>query len=161
MTDVVESYISRASSDPNIDLNMSDLDRHTALHLAVSGWHTAILEILVNAGADLNVVDRLQRTPLHWSIMHKNHHAAEYLLEAGAEVGLEDHFEETPLDVSFNRKWDLAVLLMRHGASHKPNRIQTALYAAAMYGTADLIKRPAKEARYSYLSLLKQTRRWF
>lgn len=141
MTEAVQSYISRASTDPSIDINVADLDKHTAVHLAISNRRFGILKVLVKAGADLNAVDHLQRTPLHWTILHSNYRAAEYLLQSGVQVDLEDHFEETALDMAFNRTSDLASLLMTYGAWPKAKRLQAALYAAAMYGTAGLVRK--------------------
>ena len=142
MTETVRSYIARASSDPSIDLNISDLDQHTALHLAVSWYHVDILGLLIGAGANIDATDRLERTPLHYTALSGEYTAAECLLEAGATVDLEDHFEETALDISLSRKhYGLAVLLLEHGAWPKRTRLQTSLYAAAMYGSAEMIEK--------------------
>ncbi|KAL8939033.1 MAG: hypothetical protein Q9216_003582 [Gyalolechia sp. 2 TL-2023] len=142
MTETIQFYVSRASSDLTIDLNVSDLDHHTALHLAVSNHRLGILQLLVDAGANLNAIDRLKRTPLHWSALYNNRKAAERLLEAGADCSLEDHFEDTALEISFHRvQWDLSALLLAYGAWPKPNWLQTSLYAAAMYGTAGIVKK--------------------
>ncbi|KAL8824082.1 MAG: hypothetical protein Q9191_005313 [Dirinaria sp. TL-2023a] len=137
MTETVQSYIARG-----IDLNESDLDRHTALHLSISNHHADILELLVTAGADLNAMDRLKRTPLHWTTLYNDYKAAECLLGAGAKADLRDHFGDTALDYGLiNGYYDLAVLLLEHGAWPKATGLQKSLYAAAMYGSAGLVKK--------------------
>ena len=138
MTEAIQSCIARAPSD----LNVSDLDQHTALRLSISNHHVNILELLVSAGADLNAINRLKRTPLHWTALYYDYGAAECLLRAGAKVDLKDHFEETALDIVLSyRQYDLVVLLLNHGAWPTTTRLQMSLHAAAMYGTAILVKK--------------------
>lgn len=142
MTETIASYVARSRQDLSFDLNTSDLDQHTALHIAIQSRHSDILGLLIDAGANLNSIDRLQRTPLHWTILYDNTEAAERLLDAGASVSLEDHFEETALDISLSyRYYDLVALMLEHGAWPKTSKLQVALYAVAMHGTAALVKK--------------------
>jgi len=141
MTQTIESYIARARQDSSFDLDTSDLDQHTALHIAIQSCHFDILQLLIDAGANLNAIDRLQRTPLHWTSLYDDIEAAERLLNAGAFVSLEDHFEQTALDISINnRYYDLVAVMLKHGAWPKTRNLQVALYAAAMYGSAALVE---------------------
>lgn len=142
MTETIESYVTRARQNSSFDLNTCDLDQHTALHIAIQSRHLDVLNVLIDAGVNLNAIDRLERTPLHWTCLYDNIEAAERLLDAGAKVHLEDHFEETALDISFsNRYYDLVALMLRHGAWPRASKIQVALYAVAMYGSAALVKK--------------------
>ena len=144
MTETVQSYILLAQTDPTVDLNMVDLDLHSALHYAVRNDHISVLRHLVLADTiDLNITDRLGRTPLHWTALDDNYDAAECLLDAGAKVDLEDHFQETPLVISLHKSgsYSLAALLLQHGAWPANKWLQVALCAAAQWGTGDLVKR--------------------
>jgi len=142
MIETVQSFIKLSRTDPTIDLDLVDLDRHSALHLAVQGAHTQILQLLVDAGANVNTLDRLERTPLHWCALDQNYSAAECLLDEGADVELKDHYEETALHIALsNPNSALTVLLLEHGAIPPDTRLQAALFAAAQWGSADLVKR--------------------
>ena len=144
MSETVQSYILLAQTDPTVDLNMADLDLHSALHYAVQNDHIDVLRHLVLAETiNLNITDRLERTPLHWTALYDNYDAAECLLDAGAKVDLEDHFQETPLIISLHRNssYSLAALLLQHGAWPANKWLQVALCAAAQWGTGDLVKR--------------------
>ena len=142
MTETVQSYITRSSTDPTIDLNSVDLDRHTALHIAVLHNHIPILRLLIDANVNLDAIDYLKRTPLHWSVSYHRDLAAKCLLEAGADVTLINHFDETALDISlYNFNSTLAVLLLQYGGWPTESRLQTALYAVAERGSGDLVKR--------------------
>ena len=144
MTETVHSYVLLAQTDPTVDLNMADLDLHSALHYAVQNDHIDVLRHLVSAETiNLNIADRLERTPLHWTALHDNYAGAECLLDAGAKIDLQDHFQETPLTISLLRtgSYHLAALLLRHGAWPIPKLLQVALCAAAEWGTEDLVKK--------------------
>ena len=142
MVETIQSFITLSRTDSTIDLNLVDLDRHSALHLAVQGEYTQIVQLLIDAGVDVNTMDRLERTPLHWCALDNNYAAAERLLDAGADFELEDHFEETALNIAMSNPYSaLTVLLLEHGATPPDTRLQTALFAAAQWGSADLVKR--------------------
>lgn len=142
MTETIESYITRAQTDPTIDLNLVDLDRHSALHLAVQNDHIALLRLLLDAKVDVNIIDRLDRTPLHWTALYNNYEAAECLLDAGADIDIKDHYEETALDISlYGLNTSLVILLLEHGAWPPEKKLQVTLCAAAQWGSAELVQR--------------------
>ncbi|MCJ1280649.1 hypothetical protein MMC21_008478 [Puttea exsequens] len=136
-TRVVQSTMTYAQTDPTFDINVVDLDRHSALHYAVQSSHLEILSTLVSAdGIDLNVQDRLQRTPLHWAALWNCYQAASILLSTHrVAVDIQDHFEATPLIIALHGgKNRLAVLLMAHGAWPRKEAVQQALCAVALGG---------------------------
>src|ERR1700712_3973151 len=55
----------RDADTTHIDINYQDLFGVTALHLACSSQHTAIISELLHAGAKPNVTDEYRTTPLH------------------------------------------------------------------------------------------------
>ena len=140
--ETIRSFVALSQTDPTVNLNVVDLDSHSAFHLAVQGDQIEVLQFLIDAGANINALDRLERTPLHWCALDSNYSAAECLLDAGADFELKDHFEETALEISLNYRYPaLAVLLLEHGAMAPDKSVQTALFAAAQWGSADLVKR--------------------
>ncbi len=142
MNEIIVSYITKAQTDPTIDLNLVDLDRHSALHLAVQNDRITLLHLLLDAKVDVNIIDRLERTPLHWTALYNNYEAAECLLDAGADVDMKEHFEETALDISlYGLNTSLPVLLLEHGARPPEKRLQITLCAAAQWGSGDLVQR--------------------
>ena len=156
MTETIKSFIAMSRTDPTINLDLVDLDRHSALHLAVQGEHTQIIQLLIDAGANINIVDNLERTPLHWCALYQSYSAAKCLLDAGADFELQDHFDATATSIALNPPdLALAVLLLEHGAMPPESRLQRALLAAAKWGSPSLVKRlveagadPLKKDKY-------------
>jgi len=73
-----------------VDVNFSDYDRRSPLHIAAAEGYESITRILLNAGADVGVVDRWGYTPLLDAKRCKNHAIKDLLIEFGAkEVELE------------------------------------------------------------------------
>lgn len=88
------------------DVNASNKDWETPLHLAVSTYYwnseadiqakkQKILEILIAKGADLNAKDKDGNTPLH---LTRDRKIAEFLLAKGANVNAKNNQEESPLN---------------------------------------------------------------
>lgn len=48
-----------------LDINSKGLDDWTALHHAVNGRHTKIVQLLIEAKANPNLSTHMGRTPLH------------------------------------------------------------------------------------------------
>ncbi|KAL8691941.1 MAG: hypothetical protein Q9218_002923, partial [Villophora microphyllina] len=115
----VQAYIETSLHDPNMSINLTDLDQHSALHIAIQNDHIEILELLLSAPTiKINTLDRLSRSPLHWAAMYHNTPAASLLIHHTASLDLKDHFSETPLDISINnrRVSDTAFILLEAGA---------------------------------------------
>jgi glutamate dehydrogenase len=69
-----------------LDVNQSDYDMRTALHLAASEQRLPVVKFLVEKGAAVNVVDRFGGTPLEYSIMSKNKEMTMFLVANGATL---------------------------------------------------------------------------
>ena len=142
ITESIQSYVTSSHTDTTIDLNLVDLDHHSALHLAVKNKHMPILRLLIDAGVNINAIDRLKRTPLHWAALEDNYSAAECLLDAGADLDLKDDYEQTALDISLaSLNSALTVLLLERGAQPPKKRLQTVLCMAAQWGSGNLVKK--------------------
>ncbi|KAL8680364.1 MAG: hypothetical protein Q9186_003443 [Xanthomendoza sp. 1 TL-2023] len=148
MTDAVKSYIDTSMRDPNVDINLVDLDQHSALHIAVLHNHIDILSMLIAApDVKIDILDRLERSALHWCALYSNDNAAELLLDAGADFTLKDHFTETPLDIALRtqRYVGTAMTMMDRGALPAKADVQVAMAMAVQWGTAVLVERLVRE----------------
>ena len=136
-TELIQSTITCAQTDPTIDINMVDLDFHSALHYAVHYDHLDVLSALISAESiNLNIQDRLQRTPLHWTALHNRCKAASLLLVTGrVDLSIEDHFEASALEIAISNNFhELATLLMTHGAWPRKETMQDALCTVVLGG---------------------------
>ena len=72
-------------------LNFADYDRRTALHVAASDGHLALVELLLKKGANPNRSDRWGGSPLDDSQRHRYPQVAAVLREHGGRGGVQDH----------------------------------------------------------------------
>ena len=68
-----------------------------ALHLAAAGGHTAVLSLLLGAGACLEATDSQGRSALMWAAVVGQEGSARALVTAGAELGGRDSGGQTAL----------------------------------------------------------------
>ncbi len=68
------------------DLNRSDKDGVTPLHIAAGQVHVECAKLLAAHGAALNAVDRFGRTPLHFAVRSGNLEIVQFLLRSGAQA---------------------------------------------------------------------------
>ncbi|KAJ8528761.1 hypothetical protein ON010_g14568 [Phytophthora cinnamomi] len=120
---------------PHLDVNFSDREGNTALHLATQlqvQFASRVLELLLCFGADANSVNFLKQTPLHLCSMIKRSGSAtcelmETLLRHKADPQKVDFLKRSPLHYCMEKVIELvrslsadmeeeAVLLMKHGA---------------------------------------------
>ncbi|KAE9248852.1 Myosin-13 [Phytophthora fragariae] len=110
---------------PHLDLDFSDREGNTAIHLATQlqvKFASRVLELLLCFGADANFVNFLKQTPLHLCSMIKRSGSAtcelmETLLRHKADPQKVDFLKRSPLHYCIEKDMeDEAVLLMKHGA---------------------------------------------
>lgn len=70
------------------DVNGSDYDYRTALHLAAAEGHLDACRLLLDHGANVNMKDRAGVTPLHEAVRASQDHVAKLLFEAKGELKL-------------------------------------------------------------------------
>ena len=69
----------RVMYEDGADLNASDYDGRTIMHLAASEGHIEIVRFAIANGINLNPVDRWGGTPLQDALRHGHHQIAELL----------------------------------------------------------------------------------
>jgi hypothetical protein len=79
--------------------SMKGLLGETPLHLAASGGHVEILELLLDEGAHVDAQDIDGETPLHYAVMAGQVEAVAVLLSHGAIPNIESYFMEKPIDL--------------------------------------------------------------
>jgi uncharacterized protein len=122
------------------DLNATEPDGATALHVAALRDNLAIADLLIAAHANVKAATRYNITPLAIACTNGNTALIEHLLNAGA--GANDTSEEGQtalMTAALTGKADAVKLLLARGASvnaKEPFREQTALMWAASEGNA-------------------------
>lgn len=81
-------------------INQSDKHGRTALILAASEGHLAIMDILIEKGADLFAQDKDGLSALSWACLKGHYNAVLTLLDHGVDVNHSDHSGRTPLDLA-------------------------------------------------------------
>ncbi|KXZ48515.1 hypothetical protein GPECTOR_27g686 [Gonium pectorale] len=120
----------------------------TPLHWAAEHGHTAVLEVLLRAGADHAARTERWWTPLHYAAYFGHVGAAEGLLAAGADLAAKTQLGHTPLHIAA-QKGHTAILeeLLRSGAdvAAKTKEGWTALHIAAHNGHTAVVELLLKE----------------
>ena len=83
---------------PEVDVHQSNNRGYTALHRAVAMKHSAVVEVLIDAGADVEGKrDGICNTPLHYACEVGEREIVRMLLEAGADIEAKDENGGSPL----------------------------------------------------------------
>lgn len=119
------------------DVNASDNDGFTPLHLAVSG---EVVRLLIEAGADIHAKDRFGSTPIHGSLTQSNHSVSkcQQLIAAGADVNVANDCGERPVHTVIDPA--VARLLVEAGAdlNATDSKGASALHTAARLDLAEV-----------------------
>src|SRR6266702_4559271 len=108
--------------EQGIDVNASDKDHATPLHLASSHGMLEVAWLLLNHGANANAENIQGQTPLHLTsrgedLSHRNPDVMRLLLELGVDVNAQDKDQATPLHLACSHgNFETALVLLDHGA---------------------------------------------
>lgn len=88
------------------DINIKDPGQgfNSAMHVAVRGPNTKILELLLSKGSPINQTNSTGDTPLHVAAQNGLAKAVKLLLEKGADPQIRNAFYDLPLDVAKNKE---------------------------------------------------------
>lgn len=80
------------------DINATNVDGYTALHLTVTNFSYEAAEFLLDHGADPNTINVYDTTPLMEAVFYDDLDMARILLEHGADVSIRDSYGSTAYD---------------------------------------------------------------
>ena len=128
-----------ACAEGDYDPGTPDEHGHTVLHHAAANADTALIHLLLEAGADASVPGYDGHTPLHFALRHRNEAVAAVLVRAGADVNAAANDGITPLLLAAYDE-DVTTLLLEAGADvHAQTRNGTALHRAGTVGVVDAL----------------------
>lgn len=128
-----------ACEQGDYDPGARDESGHTVLHHAAARADTALIHLLLEAGADASVPGYDGHTPLHFALRHRNEAVVAVLVRAGADVNATANDSITPLLLAAYDE-GMTTLLLEAGADvHARNMRGTALHRAGTAGVVDAL----------------------
>jgi len=99
------------------EINYTDKDGNTPLHIAATNGYYEICELLIEKGADIEAVNSSDYTPLCNAINYKNVEIAELLINSGADFSSENGRSKEALIFAVSHNlYDIVDLLLKKGA---------------------------------------------
>ena len=133
--------------DKKCDVNISDNNSQTPLHIACYEGKVALVEILLRnkCECDVNISDNNSQTPLHIACYKGNVALVEILLRHKCEcdVNISDHNSQTPLHIAcYKGKVALVEILLRNKCvvDQCDNLNKTPFFLACEEGHKDVVK---------------------
>jgi cytohesin len=96
------------------DVDSTDTENMTALHLAAQMGHVGLVKLLISSGANANAVSKTYgETPLHLAVTSANAEVVKLLVENGADVHWATyHAGETALHLASSRGLNEVVMIL-------------------------------------------------
>ena len=69
-----------------LDINATDYDKRTTLHLACAEGNLKVVELLIAEGANVHAIDRYGNNGLHYAVVNNHSLIADLLARNGAEL---------------------------------------------------------------------------
>lgn len=111
-----------SSRGKDIDINASDINQQTYLHLGAINRHYEVIELLLKHGAKIDVLDVDQRSPLFYTIIGNDFQSMTLLLGSGQSVDFNqrDRFGKLAIDYAIqNDNQNIVKHLIEKGAQHE------------------------------------------
>ena len=147
---IVGLMISRASATGQgcknlINIDSPLYDEQTPLSIAAENGHLGVVRQLLQAGASPSSRDIENKTPLWWAASRNRADVVRFLLNQGVDPNVADkHGGRTPLLVAVEEAFPAVVQELIHAKNVRVDvrdwRGKTALWNAAHYGRADVVK---------------------
>jgi len=138
----VKSFITEGS-----DVNVSNENGLSPLHMAAYKGHKDIAELLILSGANVNAGDKRDTTPLHLAADRGYRNIAELLIQNGANVNAVtigcsgNNVKWTPLSKAIYKKHkDVAELLILKGANVNFHFNESNLHLAVRSGQKEIVE---------------------
>lgn len=121
----------------DIDLNTTDNDGYTALHLAAANNYTEIVSLLINAGIKVDTPSKDNTTPLMSAAQKGHSEIVSQLLTEGAQPERKDDENRSPLILAIEGNHVDSVAAL---APYSRNQLDTALLYASSQGKYQVIE---------------------
>ncbi|MFC1763742.1 ankyrin repeat domain-containing protein [Planctomycetota bacterium] len=125
------------------DVNATDEDNRTPLHLAIKSANKVFSELLLGKGANINAKDKDGRTPLHLAVESADEDVVELLVSKGADISAKDKDDRAPLHLAVElADEDVVELLVSKGANinAKDKDGRTPLHLAVESADEDVVE---------------------
>ncbi|XP_032115627.1 ankyrin repeat domain-containing protein 30A [Sapajus apella] len=100
-----------------MDLNIRDVKKRTALHLACAYGHEKVVTLLVDMKCLLDICDGENRTPLMKALQCRREACANILIDSGADPTIVDVYGNTALHYAvYSESLSMVAKLLSHGA---------------------------------------------
>ncbi|KAL4630238.1 ankyrin repeat domain-containing protein 27-like [Arapaima gigas] len=133
-----------SSKGDGLDVNSSNPEGVTSLHVAAQHGHATLMHLLARRGANINARNSQSATPLHLACQSDHPQVVMSLLEFGPKLNKKDQHGNTPLMYACLRgHLDAASALLQGGAfvNATNNQGNTALHLAVTGGHRGLVER--------------------
>lgn len=88
--------------EDGVDVNVSDVNKRTALHFCAGNGLPTLCQKLLDAGAELNMQDLMGLTPLHMASGYKKLETVKFLIDAQADANIATFEGMLPVEIAEN-----------------------------------------------------------